>query len=150
MYSLIIFINQKWYKNVQLKIKSKNFKYFYNEMDVLPNTWGSPGPNSTPIQHKNYSNYILILTKEEQKSIDLILIDGRFRVACCLKCFDVINPNCLIAFDDFLNRPHYHVVLDYYDIVNKTTDNKMVILKKRININTIPKELILKYELDAR
>ena len=116
-------------------------------MDALPNNWGYPGPNSTKIQHKNYSNYIRNLTLEQQQSIDLIFIDGRFRVACCLKCFDIMNIDCLIAFDDFLDRPSYHVVLDYYDIVEKTIDNRMVILKKKKNINAVPEELILKYEL---
>jgi hypothetical protein len=116
-------------------------------MNTLPNNWGYPGPDSTQIQHKNYSNYIRNLTLEEQQSIDLILVDGRFRIACCLKCFDVIKTGCLIAFDDFLDRPHYHVVLDYYDIVENTSDNKMVILQKKKCINTIPEEVILKYEL---
>ncbi len=118
-----------------------------NETGTLPNTWGNPGPNSTETQWINYSNHIRNLSKEEQEKIDLILIDGRFRVACCLKCFDVIKSSCLIAFDDFLNRKNYHIVLDYYDIVWKTKDNRMVILKKKKNINSIPEDVIKKYEL---
>jgi len=105
--------------------------FFFNEMNVQPKTLGYPGPNSTQMQHINYSNYLRKLTKSEQKSIDLIFIDGRFRVACCLKCFDIINADCLICFDDFLDRPKYHVVLDYYDIIENTTDNRMVILKRK-------------------
>ena len=86
------------------------------------------------------------LSKKEKASIDLVLIDGRFRVACCLKCYNIISKNCVIAFDDFLNREHYHIVLDYFDIVEKTEDNRMVILKKKKN-KVIPEELIRKYEL---
>ena len=115
-------------------------------MDTKPNTWGNPGKNATNIQKINYSNQITKLSKEEQDSIDLVLIDGRFRVACCLKCYDIISDSCVIAFDDFLNRPQYHVVLDYFDIIEKTSDNRMVILKKKKDVN-IPKELIEKYEL---
>ena len=89
------------------------------------------------------------LSTQEQQSIDLILIDGRFRVACCLKCYDIINDSCFIAFDDFLNRSHYHIVLDYFDIVERTRDKRMVILKKKRNV-IVPKELIKKYELDQR
>lgn len=140
--------DKEWYNILQQTIKSNNITYFYNEMNTKPNSWGYPGPNSTDIQHINYSNHIRNITEAEQKSIDLILIDGRFRVACCLKCFDIINLDCLIAFDDFLNRPQYHVVLDYFDIVDKTTDNKMVILQKKKCIDCIPIELIQKYELD--
>ena len=141
--------DKKWQNILQQKITSNNITYFYNEMNTQPDTWGNPGPNSTQIQHINYSNYIRKLKESEQKSIDLILIDGRFRVACCLKCFDIINPDCLICFDDFLNRPQYHVVLDYYDIVENTTDNRMVILQKKKSVDFIPEELIQKYELIA-
>jgi hypothetical protein len=137
--------DMKWYNILKDKIKSDKFTYFYNEMDARPNTWGNPGPNSTNTQRINYSNYLRSLEKESQ-NIDLILIDGRFRVACCLKCFDIINSDCLIAFDDFMNRPYYHVVLNYYDIIEKTSDNRMVILQKKKSVS-IPEELIKKYEL---
>jgi hypothetical protein len=96
-------------------------------MDAQPNTWGSPGKKSTPAQRINYSTHIRTLKKGEQKEIDLVLIDGRFRVACCLKCFDVITQDCFIAFDDFLDRPFYHIVLKYFDIVEQTTDKRMAI-----------------------
>ena len=76
------------------------------------------------------------LTKKQKAYLDLVFIDGRFRVACCLKCYN----KCVIAFDDFLNREHY------FDIVEKTEDNRMVILKKKKN-KVVPEELIEKYEL---
>lgn len=136
-----------WLKKLNQKIKNPNINYLYNEMDTKPNTWGKAGKNATNIQKINYSNQITKLSKEQQDSIDLVLIDGRFRVACCLKCYDIIKDNCLIIFDDFLNRPKYHIVLEYFDIIEKTQDNRMVILKKKKNVN-IPKELIEKYELN--
>jgi len=136
-----------WQKKLNQTIKNPNINYIYNEMDTKPDTWGHPGKNATNIQKINYSNQITKLSKKEQDSIDLVLIDGRFRVACCLKCYDIIKDNCLIAFDDFLNRPQYHIVLEYFDIIEKTQDNRMVILKKKKNVN-IPKELIEKYELN--
>ena len=136
-----------WQEKLKKIIKNPNINYIYNEMDTKPNTWGSPGKNATNIQKINYSNQITKLSKEDQNSIDLVLIDGRFRVACCLKCYDIIKDDCLIAFDDFLDRPQYHIVLEYFDIIEKTKDNRMVILKKKRNVN-IPKELIEKYELN--
>ncbi|MFT6657461.1 MAG: hypothetical protein ACJAZW_000609 [Maritalea sp.] len=43
---------------------------------------------------------------------DLILIDGRFRVACALKCITALfgTAGWTILVDDYINRPHYHVV----------------------------------------
>ena len=100
--------------------------------------------------HRNdeiYKQWNMLIENDKIKDIDFVFIDGRFRAACCLKCYDIIKDDCLIAFDDFLNRPHYHIVLDYFDIVEKTEANIMVILKKKKNVS-IPQEIIEKYELD--
>ena len=137
----------EWQNKLKSIITHPNINYIYNEMDTQPRNWGNPGKNATDIQKINYSNQITKLTKEEQDNIDLVFIDGRFRVACCLKCYDIIKDTCLIAFDDFLNRPEYHVVLEYFDIIEKTKGNRMVILKKKDNV-IIPKDVIEKYELE--
>ena len=115
-------------------------------MDSDTHTWGRPGPNSTIQDWINYSDQIKKIDKEILNKIDLILIDERFRVACCLKCFDLINDDCFIAFDDFFNRPEYHVVLDYYDVIEKSPDKIMAILKKKTNVESPPIHLIEEYE----
>jgi len=138
-----------WHTKLRDILKDKqNITYLYNEMESIPNTCGYPGPNSTELQKKNYSNSIFLLDEGDRKKIDLVLIDGRFRIACCLKCFDAVNDTCCIAFDDFLDRPGYHIVLQYYDILEKTEDNRLVILQKKKGIS-VPKELIAQYELSA-
>ncbi|MDZ3995154.1 tetratricopeptide repeat protein [Pseudomonas sp. Teo4] len=41
---------------------------------------------------------------------DVVLIDGRFRVACFVTaCLRITKPT-IVLFDDYLDRPHYHVV----------------------------------------
>lgn len=137
----------EWSNKLKEQIKSDKIVFYYNEMDARPNTWGNPGPNSTKSQWINYSEHMRNLPKEEQEQIDFVMIDGRFRVACCLKCFDIVKPDCLIAFDDFLNRKHYHIVLKYYDIVERTADERMVILKKKSTVTSVPIDIIKEYEL---
>ena len=117
----------------------------YCDMKTLPNTWGNPGKDSTPNDWINYSNQIINVNKSISSNIDLIVIDGRFRVACCLKCHSVINDNCIVIFDDFLNRSYYHIVLGYFTVIEQSEDNCMVILKKNRK-NIPPVELIKKYE----
>ena len=122
----------EWHNKLKSMLHHKthiDFKYI--NMKSRSNNWGYPGTDSTINDWINYSNVIGNLDYLIAQKINLILIDGRFRVACCLKCFDVINDNCYILFDDFLYRPEYHIVLKYYDIVEKTTDNSMVVLKKK-------------------
>lgn len=135
-----------WQNQLRKNVSNNKIIYIFNDMCTQPNTWGNPGSKATNDQKINYSNHITKLSEEEYNKIDLVLIDGRFRVACCLKCHTVIGDNCLVAFDDFLNRKHYHVVLDYFDIVDKTQNNRMVILKKRSG-TVVPSDLIEKYEL---
>ena len=125
--------------------KNNNIIFKYCDMKTIPNNWGYPGIDSNLNDWINYSNVIKTIDNNISSKIDLILIDGRFRVACCLKCYNVINDNCLIIFDDFLNRNYYHIVLDYFEIIDKTEDNTMVVLKKIVGKN-IPEELIQKYE----
>lgn len=137
-----------WHLTIKKKLGDySKIRFLYNEMKTLPKTLGYPGPNSTSNQWINYSDKIIKLNKNLSKNIDLVLIDGRFRVACCLKCFNVINDNCVIAFDDFLNRPGYHIVLKFYDIIEKTSNKRMVMLRKKRNIKSIPIGLIKKFEL---
>lgn len=41
---------------------------------------------------------------------DVVLIDGRFRVACFLTCLGTADPGTVIVFDDYTQRPIYHLV----------------------------------------
>ncbi len=138
----------EWQTKLRGLIRHPDIEYMYNDMDTRRNTWGYPGAKATKQQKVSYSDQITNLPKMAQDSIGLVLIDGRFRVACCLKCHAAVSDNCLIAFDDFLNRPGYHAVLSYFDVVEKTADNALAILKRRTTV-TVPKELIEKYELEA-
>jgi hypothetical protein len=139
----------EWYTKVKsvTNINSK-LNMVYIDIKSVSNTWGNPGPDSSCLDWKNYSDQINVLLDEKTKEeLDFVMIDGRFRVACCLKCFNVVNDNCFIAFDDFLNRPYYHVVFEYFDFVERTDNNRMVILRKKKNIEKVSEELIKKYEL---
>ena len=138
----------EWHNKLKAQLKKYNhIQYLFRDLETPGNKWGYPGKKCPNTKKKAYSHRIYQLTPEEKKKIDLILIDGRFRVACALKSFNVMSDNCVIAFDDFTVRPHYHIVLDYFDIVEKSPSNHMVMLKKKKNCKPVPPELIMKYEL---
>jgi hypothetical protein len=139
----------EWHNKIKKELKfiqnNKTINLIYCEMDTQPKSWGNPGPKSVIADWQNYSNQLSLLSNFEKQQLDLILIDGRFRVACCLKCYDEIKDNCLIMIDDFLNRNKYHVILNHYEIFEKTIDNRMVVLKKKKNASP-SKDLIEHYE----
>jgi hypothetical protein len=133
----------EWLNKVKFNIK-KDITYIYNEMDTKPNTYGIPGKNATDIQKIEYSNKFF---RTLPNNVDTILIDGRFRVACVLKLYPYINENTIIIFDDFLDRSYYHnIILNYFNLIDYTSDKSMAVLQKKINLD-IPKSLIQKYEL---
>lgn len=117
-----------------------NSKCIFMFIDLKTNgSWGAPGKDCNVLEYPKYSDAIHLVDKT---MIDMIFIDGRFRVACALKCLAV--PNAYVLIDDFLNRKHYHIVLDYYDIIEK--GKNLVVLKRKSNI-IIPYDLISKYEM---
>ncbi len=49
---------------------------------------------------------------------DLVLIDGRFRVACAFKVFNMLRPQTgwTVVVDDYADRPQYHGIEDYAQV----------------------------------
>lgn len=112
------------------------------DIDTLPKTWGYPGPQCPDDKKRTYSRTIL----EYPHVPDVVLIDGRFRVACALHLHSIIDTNTIVLFDDFANRREYKPVLDFFEEV-KRVGNMVHLRKKEV---PIPSELIATYELDPR
>ena len=72
--------------------------------------WGHPRrlKESNLQKYKNYCH--LPWTQNPSIDPDLILIDGRFRVACFLVALKSIRKKTRIVFDDYGDRKWYHVV----------------------------------------
>tara|TARA_Y200000002_G_scaffold271729_1_gene226229 strand:+ start:10361 stop:11149 length:789 start_codon:yes stop_codon:yes gene_type:complete len=97
---------------------------------------------------KKYVDYSSVITKYQDINFDLILIDGRCRVASALTCHNIIDENCIVLIDDFIDRKCYHMaVLDYYDIIEK--GERMIALKKKTN-KKLSLEELEKYKYDIR
>ncbi len=60
-----------------------------------------------------------------EQPYDLVLIDGRFRVACAALLCLFPKQVKRICFDDFTTRPQYHVILPFIDIL-ETVDSMIV------------------------
>jgi hypothetical protein len=73
--------------------------------------WGRPVDYS---HRQMYMSYIQSPTMRlhDQKP-DLVLIDGRFRVACFLNCLLNLEPGTPVIFDDYIGRTRYHVVEEF-------------------------------------
>ena len=69
-----------------------------------------------PMDSSGWSRYPLYAVApwnqcaEKGLSPDVILIDARFRVACFLVSLVMADPGAYLLFDDYVDRPQYHVV----------------------------------------
>lgn len=131
-----------WYNKIKTLIKNK-LRYYYVELNAKPNTFGHPINASTAMMEY----YPSIIKRYRINLFDLILIDGRFRVACALICHNYINNNCIVIVDDIGDRPYYNEIYNYYNKIEQA--GRMIAFKKKPNI--LPSnELIKKYINDPR
>lgn len=130
--------DKSWIEHMRGRL-TRPVTFYYKEMDTKHMDWGHPGPNATEAQKRAYSDPI-------PAALDLVLIDGRFRVATALKLHQAISDATIVAFDDFLIRKHYHLVLDYYKVLD---EGKTMVILQRDPAKVPPMELIRQYELIA-
>lgn len=80
-------------------------------VDIGPTReWGFPTDLSHAPRWPNYAVTPWRLLSKDRPSPTVVLIDGRFRVACFLLSLIAAKPGAIILIDDYLDRPRYHVV----------------------------------------
>lgn len=68
--------------------------------------WGRPTSYDLRENFIKYAKSLWI----NSESADTVLIDGRFRVLCFLNTIKYSNQGTRVIFDDYINRPHYHLI----------------------------------------
>ncbi len=74
--------------------------------------WGRPISYQKRSNFQEYTNWIW----EQKITPDTVLIDGRFRVACFLTCLLKAPKGTRIIFDDYTNRPEYHLIEEFLPV----------------------------------
>lgn len=78
---------------------------------------------------------------------DLVLIDGRWRVACALHTWMRCDTHTIILFDDYYDRPHYHIVDKYFTTIERV--GRMAVLRKKPEAMAPAASVLSNYENDA-
>lgn len=101
---------------------------------------GPTGKWGSPMNIKGFQRYHLyplsIWDAEDFKHPDVILVDGRFRVACALTAMLRCTRKTTLLFDDYEGRKGYHVIEDYLEKV-ETVDN---MARFEVNETALPRE----------
>lgn len=88
--------------------------------------WGRPVEDKPRPEWRAYWS---ALDEETAKGVDIVLVDGRFRVACALNALLLLRPGALVAIHDYWNRPKYQVVGPFGETVEKV--DTLVVLRRR-------------------
>ena len=99
-------------ETISSKIKNKELNLIHHDINCI--WWEHISWNKKPKEMKEtmksswkrYSD----LVNDLDYIPDLILNDGRFRVASLLKLYEKINEDTVILFHDYKDRHQYHVV----------------------------------------
>lgn len=126
--------DSKWHK----LLKTNGIIANYITVDLHATSAGYPGNDTNINDWKKY-----IQAYKEEYNADIILIDGRFRVACALDIFSKIRNDTLIFIHDYKNRKEYHLLERYY-IKIKDWDTLALFIKNS-NIDSINKNIYNKY-----
>jgi len=72
---------------------------------------------------------------------DLVVIDGRFRVACFLHSLLAAEAGTPILFDDYTNHPRYHLVEEFCPIEQSEGRQALFSVPAELDRETIGREL---------
>jgi hypothetical protein len=92
---------------VRRAVKSRRLCFHHSDLGPVAK-WGWPLGPLTAEQTATY--YSAIWSRVNTATIDLALVDGRFRIACVVEALRRC-PTATIVVHDFWDRPHYHDIL---------------------------------------
>ena len=124
----------RWHK----LLKDNNITANYITVDLKVRYLGFPGKETNVEDWKKY-----IQAYKKEYNADIILIDGRFRVACGLDIFNKIRNDTVVLIHDYTNRKEYHILENYY--LKMETWDTLTSFVKRPNISLIPEIIYNKY-----
>jgi len=125
------------------KLKKKGIVANFILIDLKVNHWGYPGNRTN---NKEWKKYIQAYKKEY--NADIILIDGRFRVACALDIFTKIRNDTIILIHDYENRKEYHILEQFFIKIKKW--DSLALFFKKPNIEKVPENIYNFYLLEPK
>ena len=134
----------RYMNSIPLIKRSLKRGLIFRYTDIGPtDQWGTPINNEHADNWPQYYTGIWenVLAKNDRPG--LIFIDGRFRVCCCLyaiiKIAEMGLENTFIIIHDFWTRKEYHIVLNYLDIYEHTSNICAFRARQPVNTDEIRK-----------
>lgn len=132
--------SREWISRVTNLLGEQTRKPALEWVDLGPvEHWGRP---KTYAKRKNICNYLDSIWNHPKGKPDTVLIDGRFRVACFLSTLQHSVPGTKIIFDDYTNRPRYHLVEELVSVSETCGRQALFVTPETIDEDKVRRELI--------
>ena len=109
--------------------------------------WGVPKNLEKEENFPLYSGYVF--QSLNNWPIDVVFIDGRFRVACVLNALLNCAESPKIIIDDFFDREFYQCVLEFLEVIDRVDSMGVFVPKKELDKEKITR-LLQEYCKDYR
>ena len=146
--------NDNWVQNlknqeeVAKRVTAGTIHFVVVDIGGNPYFWGYPQNDVKKDNWPEYSQAIQLVTRTSRP--DVVLIDGRFRVACAIQVvMHCEKEDVKICIHDYTDRPHYHCVTEFLDVVEQVDTLTCFVKKKNVQRNLLEK-LYEDYKYDAR
>ena len=140
------YINDVLLKNQDVVRAHDNGRLMIQHIDIGETLeWGYPSTDASKPLWPNYADAIT----HETVAYDLVLVDGRFRIACIVNVLTSLSSHCTVLVHDFWNRNFYHQVLNLVDVVDSV--GTLAVLKRRKDFDTVRAiDLLARYRYDPK
>ena len=128
--------SKQWYEE-GVKNGLKN-NLIFRDLKVDNPIWSYPGNKSNIDDWKKYFQ-----AYDRRYNADVILIDGRFKIATAMDVFDKIRDDTIVFIHEYQDRPSYFILENYYQYVYHWGTLMAFVKKKDVKI--IPLEIQKKY-----
>jgi hypothetical protein len=129
--------NQEWIDKVQElpivknRVDTQQIEFRVIDVNGNPRSWGYPFNLDKKENWPVYSSQISKISSDKRP--DLVFIDGRFRVACIVMSLLSCSDDTIICVHDFNDRPHYHYVNQFIDVLEKV--DTLIVFRKKTDAN---------------
>jgi hypothetical protein len=128
--------SSEWIEKVRASVPPERVDL--RHVDVGPlGAWGRPKDFS---RRHAFRDYVGGLWNRDQRP-DLVLIDGRFRVACFLKSCLEAAPGTHIVVDDYTKRPEYRVMAEFVPPKDVNERQALFVVPTAIDRSSFSEEL---------
>ncbi len=112
-------------------VQSAEVTFFHADLGPVGD-WGFPRDGSRFLFWPLYWRSVWSQIPQPQ-DVDLVLIDGRFRVACTLFSLMQARRDTVFVIHDFWSRPHYEIVTQFLNCIDACEDIAVFVKKQPLD-----------------